>query len=224
LNVDISRVKTDPSQKTGVGFALVEPNDRAILTYLGTIDGLTPADFGGDLLTISRHWHVAGYFLMQSLRRFWPEWLRRLKQHGVTLSLDTNWSPDGRWEDVKELLPLVDVFLPNDAEAMAITGKANVFDAGRSLASHGCLTVVTCGRNGVVAFRGDDLWRAELADPKTINVVDTTGAGDCFDAGFVRAWQLGWSIEKCLEIGMRCGRANVQAAGGFAGQLCETLA
>jgi sugar/nucleoside kinase (ribokinase family) len=222
LNVDTSRVWTDPRQKTGVGFALVEPEDRAILTYLGTIDALKPQDFTDDLKTISRHWHVAGYFLMQRLRGFWPEWLRGLKKQGVTLSLDTNWSPDGNWNDVKELLPLVDIFLPNDAEAKAITGKPDVEQAGRALAAYGCLAVITCGKDGAIAFQGDKVWKS-APDPTPIQFVDATGAGDCFDAGFVRAWQLGWPVEKCLEMGVRCGRANVQAAGGFAGQLRENL-
>ena len=49
---------------------------NAILTYLGTIDALSPADFTDELQTIARHWHVAGYFLLQQLRDFWPQWLQ----------------------------------------------------------------------------------------------------------------------------------------------------
>jgi ribokinase len=222
LNVDVSRVRVDASMKTGVGFALAEPGDRAILTYLGTIDALRPSDFTEDLKRVARHWHVAGYFLMQGLKDFWPGWLRELKASGVTLSLDTNWSPGGEWESVKELLPVVDIFLPNDAEAKAITAQSDVEEAGRALAAYGCLAVVTCGKNGAMAFKGDKVWKSEpmRAD---VTVVDTTGAGDCFDAGFIRAWQLGWEIPRCLELAMRCGRANVHAAGGFKGQLREIV-
>jgi sugar/nucleoside kinase (ribokinase family) len=116
----------------------------------------------------------------------------------------------------------VDVFLPNDAEAKAITGESDVEVAGRALAAYGGVAVVTLGKDGAMAFQGDKVWKSALASER-IEVVDATGAGDCFDAGFVRAWQLGWPVEKCLEMGMRCGRANVQAAGGFAGQIREVL-
>ena len=125
---------------------------------------------------------------------------------------------------MKELLPLVDVFLPNDAEAKAITGKSDVVEAGKALAAYGCCAVITRGKDGAIAFAGDNVWHSdELLNSDAIHVIDTTGAGDCFDAGFIRAWQLGWEIPRCLEMGVRCGRANVQAAGGFAGQLREVL-
>jgi sugar/nucleoside kinase (ribokinase family) len=221
LNLDLSRVRVDATIKTGVGFALVEAVDRAILTYSGSIDALEVSDLRDDLLTAARHWHVASFFLLTKLQPHWPKWLEKLRKHGVTISHDTNWDPAEQWRGVLPLLPLVDVFLPNEAEALAMTGATDVYAAGRKLAAHGPLVVIKRDVRGAIAFtRGEPIELPLGAQP---SVVDTIGAGDCFDAGFIRAWQLGMPLERCLRTGLRCGSASVTAAGGFDGQLREVI-
>src|SRR5439155_8602152 len=109
-----------------------------------------------DLLLVCRHWHIASYFLLTRLRPHWPAWLQRLRAAGVTTSLDTNWDPDNRWEGITDLLPLIDVFLPNQAEARAITGQAALCSAGHDLAHLGPLVVIKRGGEGAIAFRSTD--------------------------------------------------------------------
>jgi len=215
--VDVSRVGTHPVEKTGLGVALAEPEDRAILTYSGTIDAIGPEDMSDDLLAATRHWHVASYFLLGRLRGHWQRWFERCRAAGVTTSLDPNWDPEDRWEGVRELLPLVDVFLPNDAEAMRISGANDAAAAGRELAGLGPLVAVKRGAEGAVAFRGTESWTVRPEASET-RIVDSIGAGDNFDAGFLRAWQLGWDADSCLRLGARCGAASLSAAGGIAGQ------
>jgi sugar/nucleoside kinase (ribokinase family) len=226
LRVDVSRVRRHPTLKTGLGVALAEPSDRAILTYAGTIDAVQPETLTPDLLMACRHWHIASFFLLTNLRPHWAGWLRRLRRAGVTASLDTNWDPENRWEGVIDLLPLVDVFLPNEAEALAITGCSDHRTAGRELAQHGPLVIIKRGREGVTAFDRQLVWDAGIPGPEHPDepIVDTIGAGDNFDAGFLRAWQLGWPIEECLRLGIRCARASLRAAGGIEGQLQEPIA
>lgn len=219
--VDVTRVGVHPAERTGLGVALAEPDDRAILTYPGTIDAVGPEKLTDDLPAATRHWHVASLFLLKRLRGHWRGWLEKCRRAGVTTSLDPNWDPEDRWEGVRELLPLVDVFLPNDTEAMRIAGRADVASAGRNLAADGPLVVIKCGADGAVAFRGAE-WRA--ARPEEVcgapeRLVDSVGAGDTFDAGFLRAWQLGWDVEACLRLGTRCAVSTLSAAGGIAGQL-----
>jgi ribokinase len=223
LGVDTTYVRRHRSAKTGLGVHLAEPGDRAMLTYVGTIDAIKPADLMEVSLQSCRHWHIASYFLLQSLRSVWPEWVKRCREANITISLDTNWDPDNRWDGALELLPYVDVFLPNEAEAHALTGEADAWKAARLLAAKGPLVVVKRGAKGAIAVRGEDSWEINGSEcqESPLAVADTTGAGDNFDAGFLRAWLLGRSIDSALRLGHRCALSSLQCAGGIRGQLTE---
>jgi sugar/nucleoside kinase (ribokinase family) len=119
---------------------------------------------------------------------------------------------------------LVDVFLPNEQEARAISGQADVALAGQNLTAQGPLVVIKRGHQGALAFQGSSQWEvpSNPIDPGAI--ADTIGAGDCFDAGFLRAWHAGWKIPDCLKLGVRCGESSLRAAGGYAAQLEEAIA
>jgi sugar/nucleoside kinase (ribokinase family) len=219
VGVDTSHVKTHEHLQTGLGVTLIEPGDRAILTTIGTIDAATLRDLTPDLLTACQHWHIASYFLLQQLRPYWADWLRACRAAGVTTSLDTNWDPADEWLGVNELLPLVDVFLPNEVEALRITGATDVLSAGRQLAQRCRIVTIKCGESGAYAFMGDEVMHRLPAGREARTIVDTVGAGDAFDAGFIRAWQQGYALDGCLEWGMRCAESTLSAAGGIAGQL-----
>jgi sugar/nucleoside kinase (ribokinase family) len=221
--VDVSRLKRDASLRTGLGVALTEPADRAILTYAGTIDALGPGDLPRHPERLCRHWHLASFFLLTRLRPVWKDFLKRCRDSDVTTSLDTNWDPEGRWHGVTEVLPGIDVFLPNEREAEAISGERSATDAARRLSRLGPLVVIKCGGDGVVAARGPDVWtlRTEDAAVTVPEVVDSVGAGDNFDAGFLRGWLRGRPIPECLALGHRCAVASLAAAGGLAGQIRE---
>jgi sugar/nucleoside kinase (ribokinase family) len=217
-------VRVLKGMKTGVGFALAEPNDRAILTFNGSMESLCPRDFKDQYCGACRHWHVASFFLLNQLRPHWKPWLAKLKRAGITTSLDPNWSPGGNWKDVLDIFSLVDIFLCNETEARAITNRTDALAAGRWLAARGPMAVIKRGPRGAYAFRGKKIWKAQGSNnDESIHLVDTIGAGDCFDAGFVRGWQVGWPIERCLDLAIRCGRASATAPGGFAGQLREVV-
>ncbi|MCC6446794.1 MAG: sugar kinase [Armatimonadetes bacterium] len=223
MGIDTAFLTSRPDLKTGLGVALARPDgDRAILTYPGTIDAAAPCDLTNAMLSSCRHWHIASYFLLETLRGFWPEWLAKCRAAGITTSLDTNWDPADRWEGVMELLPLVDVFLPNEAEALAVTGESSLEKAALRLAACGPLVVIKQGAKGAAAYRQRGRW-ASSQESDELTVADTIGAGDNFDAGFIRAWRLGWGIEDCLKLASRCACASLQAPGGFEGQLKEAV-
>jgi ribokinase len=221
VGVDTSRVKTHEHLPTGLGVTLIEPGDRAILTTIGTIDAASARDLTTDVLTTCRHWHIASYFLLHQFRPYWADWLWGCRAAGVTTSLDTNWDPDDEWLGVLDLLPLVDVFLPNEVEALRITGAEDVLTAGRQLAQRCRVVAIKCGESGAYAFMGDDVTHRLPAAREARTIVDTVGAGDAFDAGFIRAWQQGYAPDACLEWGMRCAESTLNMAGGIAGQLRE---
>jgi sugar/nucleoside kinase (ribokinase family) len=222
--VRLDHVIERPGQTTGVTVVLSRNSDRAILTHLGTIPSLT----GSEVLHAVRespglrHVHVASLFLQPSLARELPAVLAEIRALGSTVSLDTNDDPARRWQGVTELLPHVDVLLPNDSEAIAlteaVTGVAvgTAEEAARALAGRGPLVVVKCGPGGAVAVGPDGTVRTSPAVP--VEPVDTTGAGDTFDAAFLDSWLNSEPLDACLARAVRAGAAAVLAVGGTAGQ------
>jgi len=222
-NVDTSHVLIDPAQKTGLTVILNRVDDRAMLTHLGAINALQAGQIPDELLSQSQHLHLASYFLQTHLQPDVPDLFRRARSLGLTTSIDTNWDPDERWSGVHDLLPLTNVFLPNENEAFALTGCDTVDAAAKELAADAEVVVIKMGAEGGLAIKCDDRYRAPaiLGD-----VVDTVGAGDTFDAGFVFGYLQGWSLEKTLKLGIACGSLSTQKSGGLAGQptLEEALA
>jgi sugar/nucleoside kinase (ribokinase family) len=224
IGVDLRHVRDNPRIKTGVSTHLVHQGDRAILTYLGTADGVRPEDLGDELLAGTRHWHIASYFLLKQLRSRWPSFLREARRSQTTVSLDTNWDPEERWADVEELLPLVDIFLPNENEAVAITRMESADEAGQALSLLGPLVIIKCGARGAVAFRNGQEVAAVEPESLLLEPVDSTGAGDNFDAGFLRGYLLDRALEDCLRLGSRCAAASLGALGGIEGQWRHNVA
>jgi sugar/nucleoside kinase (ribokinase family) len=213
--VNVAPVIVDAAVPTGMSVILSKQNDRAILTHVGAMDRLCADQVTDELLARARHLHVASYFLQTALQPGLPELFRRAHALGLTVSLDPNWDPSGRWRGFDELLPLVDVFLPNENEALALTGVETVELALARLAQEGPTVAIKMGKCGAIAAHGAETVRS-LA-PK-VKVVDTTGAGDSFDGGFLYGFLHGWSLERALNLGVACGSLSARKAGGTTAQ------
>jgi sugar/nucleoside kinase (ribokinase family) len=214
--IDTSAVIIDPDRSTGLTVILNKRNDRAMLTHPGAISDLRAENVTDDLLRQSRHLHVASYFLQTTLQPSLSNLFRRAHALGLTTSLDTNWDPSGQWIGVSQLLPLTDIFFPNENEAIAITGART---GGQALKQLGKLTGIVAmkrGAEGALACQGEQTVsaRALCCD----HVVDTVGAGDTFDAGFLYGFLNGWSLERSLWLAVVCGSLSTRAAGGTAAQ------
>jgi sugar/nucleoside kinase (ribokinase family) len=221
--VDVSGVRVDSALKTGLTVILSRGNDRAILTYPGTMAVLSAAHIAPKLLERARHVHVGGYYLLDALRPAVPALFATARAAGATTSLDTNYDPHETWEGgIREALAQTDVFLPNEAELLAITRQASVRAALEALGDRVGLIAVKCGARGARAWR-----RGEQAEAGVLPValVDTTGAGDSFDAGLLYGYLNGWPLESMLRLGTACGSLSTRAAGGTAAQatLAEAL-
>lgn len=202
--------------KTGVSVILNAGEDRAILTYNGTIDVLGLRDIDEELLGLVRHLHIGSYFLMKKLQPAYPEIIRKLKSYGATISLDTNWDPEEKWDSgIREILPYVDMIFPNENEAMAITGENSADKAIMKLSKIIPIVAVKKGKDGVVTYSGQQIVYTPAID---VIKVDAVGAGDSFDGGFVYGYLTGRSIEDCARIGCICGSLNTRASGGTRGQ------
>src|SRR4029079_15829439 len=154
----------------------------------------------------ARHLHVGSTALQPRLRAGLPELFRHARASGTTTSFDANWDPDERWDDIDGLLATTDVSFPNLAEGRRWTGLddpvevaraivARAAGAGRSAEARPLTVALKLGGDGAIAVLGDELVRAHV--PR-VDVVDTTGAGDSFDAGFVTGMLHGWSLERTL--------------------------
>jgi len=217
--VDITAVRIVGDVPTGVSVILSAPEDRSILTLTGALSMLTSAEVRSAAAQAA-HVHFASYFLLPELAASLPDLLRELRDRGITTSLDTNWDPAGDWQGVAECLPLVDVLLPNAAEAVALATAAgdqtaDVERAALALAAQGPLVVVKDGADGGLAVAGDRVLRAPGL---VVDVVDTTGAGDSFDAGFLAAWTNGAPLSRALREAAVAGSLSTRGSGGTGGQ------
>jgi sugar/nucleoside kinase (ribokinase family) len=213
--VDISHVIVDPDQKTGLTVILNRIDDRAMLTHLGAINALRVEQIPDELLSQARHLHLASYFLQTKLQPKVPDLFRRARALGLTTSIDTNWDPEERWSGVHDLLNFTNVFLPNENEAFALTGAGSVDMSARKLAARADVVAVKMGEQGGLAIQCEDIQRAPAIP---VEVVDTVGAGDSFDAGFVFGYLQGWSLQKTLKLGIACGSLSTRKSGGLEGQ------
>jgi sugar/nucleoside kinase (ribokinase family) len=211
--VDVSRVRrVEGKSTTGLTVILHHNAWRNILTYAGTISELTWEDLDLDYLADARHFHLSSYYLQRALLPRVGELFQLLKARGLTISLDTNDDPDDRWEGgLQEVLRHVDVFLPNEREACKAGGTDNLEAAIQKLSQMVSLVVVKLGRNGALAQRGTERF---VSPPRTVKTVDTIGAGDSFDAGFLHEFVRGADLPTCLASGNLVGALSTTRPGG----------
>jgi sugar/nucleoside kinase (ribokinase family) len=214
-SVDVSNVICIPGGQTGLSVILNRGSERAILTHPGLIAALRASDIPDRLLRQTRHLHVASFFLQTALQPGLPDLFQRAHALSVTTSLDTNWDPSEAWKGLFELLPLTDVFLPNAAEACAITGLADTDAAADELAKHTGIAAIKQGAQGALGVQGKRMSRVSSIP---VTVVDTTGAGDSFDAGFTFGYLNDWGLDKSLRLAAVCGALSTRAAGGTVAQ------
>jgi sugar/nucleoside kinase (ribokinase family) len=214
--VNIAGVCRDEHTKTGLTTVLSRGVDRAMLTYLGTLGTFAYADIDLSIVARARHLHMGSYYMLDALRSETPRLFAEAKAHGLTISLDTNYDPSERWAGgIDAVLAYVDIFLPNETELKAIARRATWQDALQQLRQSVPTVVLKRGADGAVAQRGEDF--AEVR-PTPVPVVDTTGAGDSFNAGFVYAHLAGWPLARSVAFAVACGSASTQAAGGIESQ------
>ena len=221
--VDVSHVIVHPDGQTGLSVILNQDADRAILTHPGLIAALQASDISDTLLQKARHLHIASYFLQANLRPELPGLFGRARAFGLTTSLDPNYDPSEMWTGFEELLPLTDILLPNEKEVLSLSGESNVNLAADRLGSRAETLAIKLGAQGALGVRNGDKVRVASIP---VNVIDTIGAGDTFDGGFLYGYLNGWSLEQSLRMGCVCGALSTRSAGGTAGQptLDEALA
>lgn len=211
--VDLSCVKrVSGGTPTGVTVLLTHDGKRRILTYPGTMFEMSAADLDLSYLASARHFHLSSLYLHKALQPDLPRICRQLKAEGLSLSLDTNDDPEDRWGGaLDELLGIVDIFMPNEDEACRITGKSDAEAAIEVLAKRVPLVAVKCGKRGALV---QSAGRRSLVPAESVTPLDTIGAGDSFDAGFLAAYLRGEVPEACAAFGNRTAALSTLRQGG----------
>jgi sugar/nucleoside kinase (ribokinase family) len=212
--VDVSRVRrTRGASKTGITVILQRERWRNMVTYAGTIAELTWDDLDFDYLTDSRHFHFSSFYLQSGLRARVPELFRKMKDAGLTVSLDTNDDPDDGWKGgLDEALRYVDIFMPNEREVQKAAGVNDLEAAVKKLSTIVPLIVVKLGSEGSMAQRGAERF---VSAAQKVESVDAVGAGDSFDAGFLHRYLQGGDLESCLAAGNLAGAFSTTRPGGI---------
>lgn len=198
--------------KSGVTFILPHGAQRHILTYPGTISELRFGDLNLDYLSSARHFHLSSLFLQRGLLPDVPKLFHQMKDAGLTTSLDTNDDSEDRWNGVlEEVLPYVDILLPNRREAMKISRTDEFETALAWLAQRVKTVVVKMGADGAIAMQDG---RRFTAAAVPVTVVDPVGAGDSFNAGFLHQFLSEADLATCLAYGNLCGAFSATVGGG----------
>jgi sugar/nucleoside kinase (ribokinase family) len=223
--VDVSACTVDPDRPTGASVIMSSASDRAILTAVGAIGALDVSRVPRSLVDRARHVHSGSFYLQESSRDRLPAFFAEARERGLTTSFDTNWDPAERWDGgVRDMLRASDVFFPNAIEARRIARTDDVDAAAAMLAAQGAIgradggpiVAVKLGEGGALACRGDG--PVVRVPAMAVESVDTTGAGDSFNAGFLRAWLDGADLRDSLRLGAVCGALSTRAAGGVDSQ------
>ncbi len=222
LGVDTRFVIRDPAVKTGITVSISSPSDRALVTYLGAMERFSHQDIDSTVFGGFRHVHISSFYMQRALRPHCRELFEAAHRAGLTTSLDPGYDPSEQWAGgLGDTLSATDVFFPNKIEIEGITGVADPVVGLRKLANGRTLTVAKLGARGSVALDvGIPLHvPAMLVDP-----VDTTGAGDSFDAGFLHYWVQHKPLAEAMRFAAACGALSTLGLGGTGAQATEAAA
>ncbi|HET7361614.1 MAG TPA: carbohydrate kinase family protein [Salinimicrobium sp.] len=212
-NVDTQFIKKASTAKTGITVVMSYDQDRANVTYCGAMEDLTINEIPWGQIADFNHFHLSNFFLQKGITKDIVAIFRKAKEAGLTTSLDLQWDPDNQWDfDYKACLPFVDIFLPNEAELLALSGKDNLEDAEKELLPHSNIIALKMGEKGAKVLTKNSGFTAEPFHNRTYK--DSIGAGDSFNAGFVKKYLDDASLEECLHHANLMGSLNTTKRGG----------
>jgi sugar/nucleoside kinase (ribokinase family) len=205
--------------KTGCTMILNFGQDRANVTYQGAMNALTMNNIPFGKPSPYQHLHVSSLFLQKGIQHDIEQIFRSAKAAGMTTSLDLQWDPTEQWAfDYARCLPYVDVFMPNESELLALTKADSISSGIEKIRPYLNTLALKMGRSGSMGICGDK--HLSLPAFEVSHFVDAIGAGDSFNAGFIRKYMSGASLEDCLREGNLMGAVNTTAAGGT-GAFCN---
>lgn len=206
-------IQKTSEHQSGITIVMSYDQDRANVTYCGAMEALTFDKIPWDDLQGFKHLHLSNFFIQKGIREDIVNIFEKAKSLGLTTSLDLQWDPENLWDfDYKKCLKYVDVFMPNETELMALTKKENLDQALEAIAPYANTSVIKLGEKGSLAVANGI--RISAPAFTNDNPIDTIGAGDSFNSGFIKKYINGSSLEDCLQYGNLMGALSTTAAGG----------
>jgi len=201
-----------PHEAHAISAALSTATDRTFVTFNGVNAVLEPRLLKALATTTATHVHLA---LCPRRLPAWTALVARLRRRGVTVSWDFGWNESlATDEGLAALMDALDLVFLNELEAPLYAHATSLDDAYPRLRTARSNVVVKLGDQGSRWLRAE----GDVVMPApTVDAVDTTGAGDAFNAGFLAAWLRGATPATCLATGNSVGAASTRRAGGLDG-------
>lgn len=211
--VGVDFIKKSEQLKTGITVVMNYDEDRANISYCGAMESLRSSDIPWEQLATHRHFHLSNFFMQKGIQSEVPEIFKKAKELGLTTSLDLQWDPANTWQfDYTSCLPHVDIFMPNEAEIIALTGASDLNLAIEKVLPHCQTLVIKMGSQGSWGVTPKE--HIKVAAYTNEKYVDSIGAGDSFNSGFIQAFLEGLPLKECLSQGNLMGAISTSAAGG----------
>jgi sugar/nucleoside kinase (ribokinase family) len=209
--IDTRMIQTSQIHSTGISIAFNPETDRSFITYAGSNMELQVDKLDLNQISQGKHVHITGYKGRRNHEQY-VQLARSLKEKGITLSCDVGWDDSGEWDNsIFDFMRYFDVFLMNETEALHYTGLENKEESLRYMSKYCNHVVVKLGASGAIAMKDGLLTRSTAYKVKA---VDTTGAGDSFNAGYLYGFLSGKDAATSLRYGNACGALSVGAYGG----------
>lgn len=212
-NVTADSVIVEKNLKTGATVIFNYQDDRMMVTHPGAMEHMTVDEIPEEVMKKSRHLHTSAIFFQPGIKKDLVKLFSRAKKLGLTTSMDTQWDPEEEWDiDIQKILPVLDFFLPNEDELIALTRSSSLQEALDKISGFETTVVVKQGEKGATMFRNGET--RSIPAYKITDYVDAIGAGDSFDAGFISSYLKGKSLNESLEIGNIAAAVSTTAPGG----------
>lgn len=211
--VDTAHIKKLSDCKTGVTISLSTPKDRSLLTYMGAIPGMTPKDLPEHLLEIAGHIHFGSYYLQKGMQAHWQQLFSDAQKRGISTSFDVGWDPYEEWrkKHIHHLLKHTDLFIPSKEEFQNIYGRVDDRRTLEMLPEDRGLIAIKCGVEGSCLLSKNQMTKAS---GYPVHPIDTTGAGDSFNAGLIFGYLKGRRDVELLDFANACGALATLRIGG----------
>ena len=214
--VSTRHVTRKADERTGVTIALSGKRDRALVTYAGAVATFKADSIDETAMSRHHHLHLTSYYLQIALRPSFATLFQQARASGLTTSFDPNSDPGDKWDrNIDAVLKYTDVLFVNERESLKLTRSNTLNDALKILGSKVNCAVIKRGARGATAVHNEKLFNDAGF---RIRAIDTTGAGDSFDAGFLSVYLRKAPLDECLRTGNACGALSAMNVGGTTGQ------